>query len=478
MVRSRSAPSVPCTRRLAKPLVQSRSLGRTLFFIIVFALAGLGLLYLVVTTSLVAYLANSNPNLALRINPTDPVALLNVAERKFIASLQRARDRQKDSTPVTATPSENGTQPDPNPADPQQPELRFSHQDAEEIRDLVARALLNDPINARGVRIMGLLADLTGDKERAELFMRAAARLSPRDTAAVGWLVQRTFDTKMYADTVAYADLLLRAQPSLMPTVAPLLSQVAEDREGSPLLKEILLRNPPWRSAFLQSMLNHVKDTHLPLDLLLALKATSTPACLGDIANYIRFLNRAGHYEQAYFAWLQFVSEKEIGTPGLIHNGSFESKPDGLPYNWQLLDGASARVEIIKRSDKPHQHALSIELAGGRVAFPGVSQLIKAPPGSYTVSGEQFADLRGRRGFRWRVTCLETSTVIGESSMITGKSRGWEPFEFEVRVSAENCRAQELKLIHDARSASEQMVLGSLMCDGLIMRRIAVPTVR
>ena len=132
------------------------------------AAAGVVLAWLVVSKSLVAFLAANAPQAALWLSPADPQALLNLAE----AHLDPA---------AGATPAE--------------------------VRAWAEAALAGDPVDARALRILGQLAHAAGDGARAKAFMEAAAGRSVQDSWAAHWLLKDAYERKDYASALRYADV-------------------------------------------------------------------------------------------------------------------------------------------------------------------------------------------------------------------------------------------------------------------------------
>jgi hypothetical protein len=56
--------------------------------------------------------------------------------------------------------------------------------------------------------------------------------------------------------------------------------------------------------------------------------------------------------------------------------------------------------------------------------------------------------------------------------MVLGVTRSWKEFDITFEVPTTDCRAQQVRLVHDARSASEQLVTGSMWYDELKISRI------
>ena len=131
------------------------------FRIIALGLLAVFLAWQIATKSIGDYLADVNPTAALHLQPSNPTALLNIAESR----LPRGQPAQNAEPATTASiPSS-----DPNA----------------EIRAAAQGALFNDPLNARALRILGQLALAGSDEEQAEKLLQAAAQRSLRESVAV-----------------------------------------------------------------------------------------------------------------------------------------------------------------------------------------------------------------------------------------------------------------------------------------------------
>jgi hypothetical protein len=182
----------------------------------------------------------------------------------------------------------------------------------------------------------------------------------------------------------------------------------------------------------------------------------------------LRLLTNHDLYELAYYTWLQFLPPEQLSQAGFLFNGSFEYNLSGLPFDWTIGSGTDAAAEIAPRDDQPDGHALFVEFGEGRVNFPPVSQVLMLPAGSYKLSGVWKGRINGPRGLRWQILCIgKPSLKIGESEMMVAGPPQWTEFEAPMTVPESGCHAQIVRLILDARSASETMVTGSAWYDDL-----------
>lgn len=434
-------------------------------------------LWQLITQELAYYLALESPEMALLLDASQPLALTTLADRDLNGERGAENEAASEGTPEAgrdalgrwaATALRARTQDAPAPA------KALSAADKARIRSMAERALIRDPLNARALRILGQLADADGDTAQAKKFMRAAARRSLRATFAVHWLMVESAKEHDYAATLRYADLLLRKRSQLGSVTFPLLGQIAEaqqDGDRAPLIAK-LAEDPPWRTSFLAALPRHIKDARTPLTLLLALKDSPSPATDKEINGYLNFLVSKRLYEFAYYVWLQFLSPEALSGIGFLVNGGFEGQPTGAPFDWTISGGPGVTIDIAERTDAGGQRALYLEFGPGRASFGGVAQIVMLSPGTYRLSGRLQGEISGRRGLQWRVKCLGGGQLQAEAQMFVGSAPTWTAFETVFEIPAENCRAQELRLALAARSASEQLVSGSIWYDDLKLVRL------
>jgi hypothetical protein len=458
----------------------------------IFVALGAALAWLVLAHSLVAHLAEASPEMALRLRSDDPAALLNISDRKLnleqpskdapatptsgdggnrITSFARharkaagSEGEQGEPTPGQAKEAAESTERLPSNAS--DPELR------NEVGTLAQTALAHDPMNARALRILGQIADAANEEAAASNLMQAAARRSKRESVAVFWLMRESFERKDFATAVQHADVLLRTRPQVAPQVTPTLARIAESKEASPELKKVLATNPPWRALFFATLLRNITDARTPLDLLLSIKDTPTPPTIPELRAYLALLMGNNFHELAYYVWLQFLPQEQLASAGLLFNGDFESRPSGLPFDWVIATGSGVTIDLARRPDAAGQRALLVEFGHGRADFRGVAQYVMLAPGSYVFKGQYRGQLVGRRGLEWRISCAGSENPIARTAMVTGSVPDWTEFSVTFAVPDADCRAQQVRLALDARSASEQLVTGSIWYDKLQIVRV------
>ena len=463
------------------------------------------LTWLVVSRSLAAYLAEVAPQSALWLNPQQPEALTNLADRSFNSPLtadeqsgvaDQAPDRlnanaseNSEGSAATADQSpgrqnktsENAPSTANGAADSHNLTDAFSMIDSSRSVDLSAlraeavTAVTNEPLNPRALRLLGQLADTSQDDASALKFMTAAAHISQHENVALYWLMRKSAAAGDYKTAINYADSLLRTNPGLARIVVPVLAHFAGDKASIDSLKAVLDGDPPWRGLFFALLPESVTDARTPLNLLLALKSSPNPPTADDINRYLHLLVAHKFYDLAYYTWLQFLPLDELRNAGLLFNGSFDMAPSGAPFDWTITEGSGVTVDIVP-TDKTGERALMVDFLYGRVDYHSVFELVMLPPGSYQLTGQYNGKIIGPRGLKWRIVCANaTRTRLGESLMIIGVTSGWKKVNFNFTVPAADCRAQYVELDLDARMASEQLVSGSMLFNDLDISRATIP---
>jgi tetratricopeptide (TPR) repeat protein len=429
--------------------LEGDGLSRRLLPLVTLGGFGLLLFWLIISRSVVAYLATVAPEQALLLRSDAPEALISVADRKLNFT-DKGRTGLKKSL---------GEAPD-----------RLSA-----LGKLVEAALVIDPLNPRSYRLLGQIAEAEQDVPKAKRFMQEAVKHSLNETYAVEWLMRKSFQERDFAAAAVYADVFLRSHPQLMEYALRPLGAMAQSKDANGELVRLLATNPPWRRRFFQMFGTVIADPRTPLAIFLALKDTIAPPTVADLRGYLSLLFEHKMYDLAYYTWLQFLPPEQLEGAGLLFNGDFAIEPSGLPFDWVIQAGSNVIIDIVPRRNTAGKNALFLEFGHGRADFPGVFQTTMLPPGAYQFNGSFKGEIVGPRGLQWSISCMG-GTVIGESQMIQGSFPHWGKVELSFTVPDSGCRAQLVRLALAARSASEQIISGSISFDQLsISRRVEGP---
>ncbi|MGO9173850.1 MAG: hypothetical protein ACLP7P_18060 [Rhodomicrobium sp.] len=437
----------------------------------------LALVWLVLTKSLPFALAPAAPDLALALDPGNPVALVvkarQISERLLAQSgvAQRPAEAQE---PSASGEGDNTLDRLPKAASSGGPGEPLGDREAmrKEIARLASLALARDPLNAEAVR---LLAETAGDDGRVRMLMEEAAGRSRRESAALFWLLNDSLYRKDYRNALDYADILLRTQPELSGYVVNYVAFMAQEPDGLPLVAGVLAKRPSWRGMFFASLPRSVQQIDVPLKLMTALKESGSPPSEKELAPYLDVLISKDRTDAAYNAWLQFLPPAELANLNLITNGDFESPPSGLPFDWRIARGLNAVAELVPSGSGGSEGLLHVSFGSGRVTFPELSQIILLAPGRYRLEGKLRGRIIAKRGLRWQLRCAGGAhRLLAETEMLMGESQEWRLFSLDAEVpESGDCIGQMLRLFHDSRSASEEFISGEVWFAGLRLRRAA-----
>jgi hypothetical protein len=436
-------------------------------------LAGCVLIWLVLTKSLPFALGESNPELALRLDAGNPLALMTLAERARAELLKTDnQDEQKnlrllDENAVTTDNGATHAGPpligSPDFGTPRQAERRRT------IIDLAKRLIANDPLNARGFRLLAEMSDLPEEKRQ---LMQEAVKRSRRESVAVFWLMADSFERGDLADVVAKANVLFKTRASLAPEVMVYLAAVAGDPEGRSLLARLLAQEPDWRGQFFSTLPKFVRHAGDPYELMAAMTDLGSAIAPAELVQYLRVLIEAGLVTYAKEISDALLPAPDQSPPALLINGSFADEPSGLPFDWSLRPGRNVSAEFAPLPDLGNARSLRFSFGAGRVQFPELTQILVLPPGRYRLEGEYFGLIYAPKGVRWEIGCWRGGQ-LARTEIIRGDSHpSWRPFGLDIEVpDRDDCKAQQLRLFLDARLAAEQIVSGQIAFRQLSLRR-------
>ena len=155
------------------------------------------------------------------------------------------------------------------------------------------------------------------------------------------------------------------------------------------------------------------------------MKETQAPLSDKDLSTYLRYLIGKGHYDLAYYTWLQLLPPEQLRRAGHLFNGGFNSPPSGLPFDWVFTAGSGATIEIAPQPES-NDRALFVQFGPGRVEDFGVAEVTMLAPGTYQFTGKFKSDIDGPRGPKWTIRCaIGSKVLIGQSPTIIGQKPRW-----------------------------------------------------
>ncbi len=312
-------------------------------------------------------LANGSPDLALRLAPGNPAALVAKADAIMLAA------------PVTGAA------------------------DASALATAAARA---QPLNPRALRILGYAADLKGRLGQAARLIALSTRMSRRDVGAQLWLIEYSVRVGDVDGALAHYDLALSTGTSstnlLYQTLTNALAEPAV-RRG---LVRYLARRRPWLEDFLGYAIAHSAQPSAIGKLIV-----ESPGFLADPAHAElgkRLVERSISDGDALTAQLVYLAAPEHTRARLI-SPSFASRDrdwaDGA-VGWRLLETPDGAALLIAGGGGD---GLQMHLQGASDTLAKLAQrTLFLTPNSYVFGVQIRSTTFSNGGFvRFRLHCAD-----------------------------------------------------------------------
>ena len=330
--------------------------------------------------------------------------------------------------------------PGPGEAIGQEAWMRYLQNDEidQTAKDEARQALLRSPNLAQPFLLEALAAIKTGNPTRAGVFAAEAARRNPRSPDARAILASRLLSEGRVAEALPQIDRAMVLDRQLSDVMMPVLVSLTKSPKTLQPLVAYLARNPRWRSNFLQVLNTAGADP--------AVVFTLTNAGAGDASLakgrsvLISTLIRAGDFDRAYLAWVNFLPPDMLGKVERVYDGKFTGLPGLPPFNWTFHSdemgtadtdqGAGLRADYFGRDDAVFAR-----------------QLLMLPPGAYRLSTIVTGDMHTENGvIGWQLRCVGPATTSAYMDLTDASERP-TLFGVDLTVPPSGCPAQTLALI-------------------------------
>jgi tetratricopeptide (TPR) repeat protein len=335
-------------------------------------------------------------------------------------------------------------------------------------REWAQRALRSNPLNARALTLLGLVAERKDDRKSAETLMRISAARTWGDLTTAAWLLTHEVRRGDYAHALPYADAMLRIEfESQKARLFPVLSGFTTNDTSLKALTAFLATSPPWRAWFLSELSLRLANQARLVELYAALNETTNPPTNEELRPYLDRLVKDRKFEQAHQIWRETLSPAQRANETFPFNGDFDIPVDGLPFNWRLKAISGAGIQIVP-IDGGKKRALLVEFSGARVRFANVKQLMLLPAGDYLFRGRVKTEtLLTSRGIWWHIFCASNAAESLANTQLVSGTMPWTDFEVKFQVPATDCKAQWLQLELPARIDSEWKIEGQALYQSL-----------
>jgi len=338
-------------------------------FIIVFCLT---LATLSSRAAIVASARSSNAELALRLDPDDPIALANMADQRITSSAA---------------------------SDPGQ--LRSQ---GRAISGLAQHSLRAQAVNARAFKVLGYIAELEKGPDAAERLMSMSSRMSRRELGTNLWLIERNVNKGDMDRVLAQYDVSLRSIADSRQILFPLLTSALEDASIQAAFAPYLKAQPNWLPAFLSYAIG---ASDRPSDIARALKRGGGMPKGDDFKGLDTYLLARLGAKAEYAAALHYYLELPGADRALPQSVSFDkasTDPRFTPVTWLLPSTGSFSVAFELPENGSGQELRALIPAGER----GIAarKLIALAAGQYDFLDRR-RDVQASDGeLHWELRCI------------------------------------------------------------------------
>ena len=331
---------------------------------------GTGLLaWFATSSSIVLITRNASPSLALRLNPTDPVALVKQGDQRLAQGISNKN-----------------------------------------MLAAIRTSLETDPLNAGGIRHLAIDHLSSGNIAKTRSMLALAEKLSRREVATQLLLIEMDLANQNIDGTLERYDLVLRVSPATRPLLFELMNDAGAEPNIRPRLVALLRSNPPWLAALLEwAIYSEVKITGLA-GVFKEIPAKSTVWTETNRRLLIDRLVAHEHLDEAYVLYRQVQPDQAKPEGGLALN----SNTTYPPFDWQISPDPGKSVA--GGGDSGGENKLQY-LVDQNVGGALLSRLLRLPLGKYRLNVAMELDKLGGDEFgpEWSVACYRADGEAGSS---------------------------------------------------------------
>jgi hypothetical protein len=273
---------------------------------------------------------------------------------------------------------------------------------------LARRALLQQALNPKAIRLLGYVSDLRGNKTQALLKIELAAKLSRREAGAQIWLIEHYAQASDTVKTLKHYNILLTVKPDAQALLYPRLVNAIDDGPIRAALLPYMRENRAWMSGFLSHAIGDKKDISSLVNLIAEAKGfpKSDP---GDETSRQQERSLIGRLVgEKRFDEAQRIYRLIPGAQAArLSNPVFDDRDRDAQYGamgWQIPDDPNAGGGFAGKKGRGRP-ALSI-FANSSTTQIVASRLLYLQPGNYRFSAQLSQLESGDGGYiRFQLRC-------------------------------------------------------------------------
>ena len=321
------------------------------------------------------------------------------------------------------------------------------------VEAMAKQSLRGGALNPVAIRLLGYVADVRGDTDKARELMLLSQKVSRRDFGTQLWLIEDAVARGDKKQALFHYDIALRTTPSSFPILFPTLTGAISDPEVRVALAPIVRQAPVWLPAYLSEALNTVENPANLADVLV--KAGGLPdndtywgisnALLGQLASKNKFP-----------AFRQYYLSLKGSNRAAFQSASLTKNTVNVRYSsvgWQVVESPGIGGSF-SQPDSNGRFALSA-FAGSGERGEVMRKLLFLDPGNYRFQTQYSAqDGVSDAEIRWDLQCI-TATGNVTKWFVTTPVREGNFAQMQDFSIGNDCRNQ--MLILQAAGGSSQL---------------------
>ncbi len=297
-------------------------------------------------------------------------------------------------------------------------------------------ALARQAVSPRGLRQLGMIADVNGNRTDARKFMKLSTTLSRRDLVAQLWLIEDGVQSGDIASTISHYDVALRTRPEGTAILYPILAAALDDEDIQRVVIPFFAMDPPWLLSF----------------LTFAINGGSAPVAVAQMIEKAGGLPTGSRYQPLQTYWLQqlvatgefsdafgYYSRLNGAKPDLATSTVFSVdtiEPRFTPLTWQPQNSVGIDA-IFELAGSDGRRQLHVQANSGERGM-AIRKLMTLEAGRYRFSQiASFKGLPSGANYYWQMQCAQAA---GATSVWRSDLNG------DQIVIKSGCNAQYLEL--------------------------------
>jgi hypothetical protein len=276
------------------------------------------------------------------------------------------------------------------------------------VEAMAKQSLRGGALNPVAIRLLGYVADVRGDREKARELMLLSQKVSRRDFGTQLWLIEDAVARNDKKQALYHYDIALRTTPSSFPILLPTLIGALDDPEVRAGLVPHVRAAPQWLPSFLSEAIATSANPANVADVLI--KAGNLP----DLDSYTAISNSLLQKlatASKFSAFRQYYLSLKGAKPSTLMTASLNRDTVNLRYpaaGWQMADRPAIGGSFTEADDKGRSMLGAFAGSGERGELMRKYLFLK--PGNYRFMARHEAqEAAPDSEVRWDLSCLSAS---------------------------------------------------------------------